>query len=180
MPSQSEALPPPEETTPVEPSEPTSPPSAPPSAPASAVEIFIVRHGERADETAEKVAFYRTCGERWWDPPLTASGKAQADVAGRALQQAHAAQPFDAVLCSPTLRTVQTASHVAAALGLPVRRVPGLSECAAAIKQIGLAAVERAGEADSLGPQEPKRKADAKRGGAGQGFLSGCSSRGTR
>ena len=80
MPSQSEALPPPEETTPVEPSEPTSPPSAPPSAPASAVEIFIVRHGERADETASQSSY--SSYSSYSDASSAAAARAKALASG--------------------------------------------------------------------------------------------------
>ncbi|KAL1519680.1 hypothetical protein AB1Y20_023190 [Prymnesium parvum] len=103
-----------------------------------AVEVLVVRHAERLDETEQKDAFYRTCGDRWWDPPLSARGVAQASSAGAQLRALHARQPFDEVLCSPTLRTMQTASYIAKELELGVRRVPGLAACAAAIQQFGI------------------------------------------
>ena len=73
-------------------------------------EVFVVRHGERVHETSERTAFFATCGDRWYDPPLTAKGVAQARQAGEYLEALHASQPFEEVLCSPLLRTVQTAS----------------------------------------------------------------------
>ena len=56
-------------------------------------EIFLVRHGERVDETAEAPLFYLNCGDRGWDPPLTQEGRRQADSAGRELLRAHQRRP---------------------------------------------------------------------------------------
>ena len=80
-------------------------------------EIFLVRHGERVDETAEAPLFYLNCGDRGWDPPLTQEGRRQADSAGRELLRAHQRRPFSCVLYSPCLRTLETAARIATVLG---------------------------------------------------------------
>ena len=102
------------------------------------MEIVVLRHAERVDETPERHAWAQQCGDRWWDPPLTDKGKRQSREAGEALMHEHQARPFACVLASPCLRTTQTASYVAAVLGLPVRCSPGLAECAAAVAQFGI------------------------------------------
>ena len=46
------------------------------------VHVWLVRHGQRADESAEKKLFYaQTPRERWFDPPLTERGGFQAAAA---------------------------------------------------------------------------------------------------
>ena len=105
-------------------------------------EIFLVRHGERVDETAEAPLFYLNCGDRGWDPPLTQEGRRQADSAGRELLRAHQRRPFSCVLYSPCLRTLETAARIATVLGLPLRCVPGLAECAAAVKSRRIASFD--------------------------------------
>ena len=105
-------------------------------------EIFLVRHGERVDETAEAPLFYLNCGDRGWDPPLTQEGRRQADHAGRELLRAHQLKPFSCVLYSPCLRTLETAARIATVLGLPLRCVPGLAECAAAVKSRRIASFD--------------------------------------
>ena len=97
-------------------------------------EVFLVRHGERLDEVPDpKIKNDRP----WWDPPLTTNGAQQAAAAGEQLRVEHERTPFSVVLASPCVRTIQTASHIAAALKLPVALVPGLA-CAAAVEQLGL------------------------------------------
>ena len=105
-------------------------------------EVFLVRHGERVDETAEAPLFYLNCGDRGWDPPLTQEGRRQADHAGRELLRAHQQKPFSCVLYSPCLRTLETAARIATVLGLPLRCVPGLAECAAAVKSRRIASFD--------------------------------------
>ena len=105
-------------------------------------EVFLVRHGERVDETAEAPLFYLNCGDRGWDPPLTQEGRRQADSAGRELLRAHQRRPFSCVLYSPCLRTLETAARIATVLGLPLRCVPGLAECAAAVKSRRIASFD--------------------------------------
>lgn len=99
---------------------------------ATHTEVFIVRHGERADEAGSEWV------GPWWDPPLTPAGVEQARAAGQRLLQLHDAHPFDRIVCSPCIRTLQTASHIGAVLGLPLSLAPGLAECAAAVRYIGI------------------------------------------
>ena len=110
------------------------------------IEVVLVRHAERMDETAERGQWARTCGDRYWDPPITQRGKMQSQEAGRALLREHAKRPFSCVHVSPCLRTVQTAAEIAQLLGLPLQCSPGLAECAAAVKQKGIAAFQQSGK----------------------------------
>ncbi|KAJ9450798.1 hypothetical protein DIPPA_11544 [Diplonema papillatum] len=111
------------------------------SVPAERRRVVIVRHGERLDEV-DYEAFDSLVAKDpslFHDPPLTAAGKAQANGAARALQQAS----FDAstveLFASPSLRTVATASEIGRALGLPDMRIAhGLYSCAAACRRHGL------------------------------------------
>ena len=66
----------------------------------------------------------------------------------------HAARPFDRVVCSPCIRTTQTASYIGASLGIPISFAPGLAACAMAVEYIGIHNFEpREGEAE-VGPLE--------------------------
>ena len=80
-------------------------------------EVFVVRHAERLDE----VPGYATVknDRPWWDPPLTSNGVQQAMAAGEHMRAVHERRPFKSVFVSPCTRTIQTASHIAAALKLP-------------------------------------------------------------
>eukprot|EP00927_Polykrikos_kofoidii_P048727 TRINITY_DN42942_c0_g1_i1.p1 TRINITY_DN42942_c0_g1~~TRINITY_DN42942_c0_g1_i1.p1 ORF type:complete len:595 (-),score=101.22 TRINITY_DN42942_c0_g1_i1:67-1851(-) len=84
-------------------------------------EIFIMRHGERADKARDSFEGPQD------DPPLTREGREMAKRAGSALH-AIADLPVVAVYSSPFYRCLQTANEVAAELGLPVRIEPGFSE----------------------------------------------------
>jgi len=105
-------------------------------------ELVLIRHGERVDETTEKHEWRRNCGGRTWDPPLTKNGARQArKAAERLIALGYGRQGDDGVavvLSSPLLRTVQTASHIASALDIPVQTLPGLAECAAAVHKMGI------------------------------------------
>ena len=46
------------------------------------MEVVLLRHAERVDETPERHAWAQQCGDRWWDPPLTDKGKRQSREAG--------------------------------------------------------------------------------------------------
>lgn len=83
---------------------------------------FLLRHGETA-HTVEK----RFSGWGGHDPELSAEGERQARAVAERLAR-HGA--VDAVVSSPMRRTRQTAAAVAAALGVEVRDVDGLRECA--------------------------------------------------
>lgn len=106
------------------------------------MEVVLLRHAERVDETPQRAQWAQSCGDRYWDPPITQRGIEQSRAAGKALLREHRARPFACVLASPCLRTVQTAAEVAAELGLPVRCAPGLAECAAAVHQHGIKAFQ--------------------------------------
>ena len=83
--------------------------------------IWIVRHGNRED--FQNPGWARTA-ERPYDPALSADGETQAREVGRSLR----GEPVDRILSSPFLRTIQTASHIADALDLPVCLEPGIGE----------------------------------------------------
>lgn len=73
----------------------------------------IVRHGETAWNADRRLQGHQ-------DIPLNALGLAQADAAGRYLQQRHQQTPFAAIVSSDLIRARQTADAVGQALGMPV------------------------------------------------------------
>jgi ribonuclease H / adenosylcobalamin/alpha-ribazole phosphatase len=81
----------------------------------------LLRHGE-TEHTVRKL-FSGSGGE---DPPLTSAGSAQATAAAASLTS----RGITDVVSSPMQRARETAGIVAAALGLPVREVDDLRECA--------------------------------------------------
>lgn len=83
--------------------------------------VWIVRHGDRRD-FAEPA--WRLRAARPDDPPLATTGIVQARALGEGLRGAGIAHLF----CSPFLRAVETAHHIAMALDLRVNIEPGLSE----------------------------------------------------
>ena len=88
----------------------------------AATTFLLLRHGATA-HTAEK----RFSGSGGEDPWLSPDGEAQARAAAAEVaRRGH----FDAVVSSPLHRARQTANLVAEALGLPVREVESLRECA--------------------------------------------------
>jgi ribonuclease H / adenosylcobalamin/alpha-ribazole phosphatase len=88
----------------------------------AATTFLLLRHGATA-HTAEK----RFSGSGGADPELSPEGEAQARAAAVAVASRG---PMDAVVSSPLRRARQTADVVAAELGLPVREVESLRECA--------------------------------------------------
>jgi len=89
---------------------------------AGSAEVFIIRHGERADKAKNR-------DDGWTDdPPLTKEGRQTAKIAGVALRSLACLPWAPAVYTSPYYRCLQTANELAAELGLPVRVEPGLSE----------------------------------------------------
>jgi len=132
------------------PEEVASIPLAPDLAPeqASVCEVWIVRHGERYDEVRGN-DWMAQCGAvregeqpAWWDPPLTARGKTQAERSAAELLAtmtiSHSVKvgcaPFDSVFCSPLQRCVSTAEPFSAYFGIPIQTVPGIAECCAALR----------------------------------------------
>ncbi len=83
--------------------------------------IWIVRHGNRED--FQNPGWSRTA-QRPFDPALSADGETQAREVGLSLQS----EQVHRVFASPFLRTIQTASHIADALKLPVCLEPGIGE----------------------------------------------------
>ena len=73
----------------------------------------VVRHGETAWNADRRLQGHQ-------DIPLNALGLAQADAAGRYLQQRHQQTPFAAIVSSDLIRARQTADAVGQALGMPV------------------------------------------------------------
>ena len=73
----------------------------------------IVRHGETSWNADRRLQGHQ-------DIPLNALGLAQADAAGRYLQQRHQQTPFAAIVSSDLIRARQTADAVGQALGMPV------------------------------------------------------------
>ena len=88
----------------------------------AATTFLLLRHGATA-HTAEK----RFSGSGGADPELSPDGEAQARAAAAAVVLRG---PVDAVVSSPLRRARQTADVVAAELGLKVREVETLRECA--------------------------------------------------
>merc|ERR1712048_1476602 len=84
-------------------------------------EVFIMRHGERADRAANRDGGFPD------DTQLTKTGQDQGKRTGVALRSMTAAR-FVAVYSSPFYRCLQTADEAAAELGLSVTVEPGLSE----------------------------------------------------
>jgi probable phosphoglycerate mutase len=82
---------------------------------------MLLRHGE-TEHTVGKLF----SGSGGADPPLTSTGLAQAAAAAAALTD----RGITTVVSSPMLRARETADIVASALGLPVREVDDLRECA--------------------------------------------------
>jgi probable phosphoglycerate mutase len=80
-------------------------------------EIFLVRHGETADNAQGRILGHR-------DPPLSAAGIAQAEALAETLRE----QPPAAIWTSPLRRAEQTAVILGAALDLHPRVLTGLEE----------------------------------------------------
>uniref|UniRef100_A0A915AIU4 Uncharacterized protein n=1 Tax=Parascaris univalens TaxID=6257 RepID=A0A915AIU4_PARUN len=72
--------------------------------------IWVVRHGQRIDNIDNTWAMRAPRGA-WDDPPLTPRGQQQARECGQRL----ARERIDAILCSPFVRCVQTATSISSA-----------------------------------------------------------------
>jgi broad specificity phosphatase PhoE len=100
--------------------------------------VYIMRHAERSDEADRH--WRPKHGASFDDPELTARGHEQSAAAAEQLRSVHAQTPFRHIASSPFLRCVQTAAHVSTKLGLPLQRLRGLAQCAAAAEIRGLEA----------------------------------------
>ena len=88
--------------------------------------LVVLRHGERADACKTEV---------WedplypYDPPLTPTGHAQAKEAGGRISTVFPSCEGVRVVCSPFLRCIQTATHVADCIGVShIEVVPQLAD----------------------------------------------------
>lgn len=81
--------------------------------------LYFVRHGQTVWNVENKI-----CGQT--DSPLTETGHRQAEAAGEAIVKAGI--QADEILCSPLSRAKDTAMHIAAITGIPVREEPALTE----------------------------------------------------
>jgi broad specificity phosphatase PhoE len=103
-------------------------------------ELIIIRHAERLDEVPGHT-WYRDERHRWFDPPITREGVEHAEaVAEEVLREMGSSRNFDVIHCSPLLRAVQTAEVFSEKFNCPIQIVPGLCECASAVKEHGLTA----------------------------------------
>eukprot|EP00756_Hemistasia_phaeocysticola_P001979 Hpha_TRINITY_DN11372_c0_g1::TRINITY_DN11372_c0_g1_i1::g.63095::m.63095 len=75
--------------------------------------MYVVRHGERVDEVEPD---WVARAERPYDPPVTDTGRAQADQLGRLLVAREGAQRPVHVVSSPFTRCVQTAERIVSVL----------------------------------------------------------------
>ena len=88
--------------------------------------IIVLRHGERAD-ACKSVAWEDPLYP--YDPPLTPAGHEQAKEAGARIRSMFPSGESVRVVCSPFLRCLQTATHVADCLGLShIDLVPQLAD----------------------------------------------------
>jgi broad specificity phosphatase PhoE len=81
-----------------------------------------------------------SCRKRWYDPPLTDTGKQQAVNSAERLKSFvdfSQGTSFEKVYSSPLVRCLQTSAGFSQVLGLPIVPVPGLSACTAAYKRHG-------------------------------------------
>ena len=83
--------------------------------------IYIIRHGFRLDHEDRS---WKATAERPFDAPLSETGHLQARKTGVALKEAG----ITAIYSSPLRRAVQTATHVANKLDLPIHLENGIVE----------------------------------------------------
>lgn len=117
----------------VEGGEVAAPPEAELEPVSSGSEVWVVRHGERFDEVPGN-DWYNTCGDMWFDPPLTEKGRRQAEGSASKLEQLVGCGYFDRIYCSPLQRCVSTAAPFSAKFRAPVVLCAGLGECCAALR----------------------------------------------
>jgi broad specificity phosphatase PhoE len=83
--------------------------------------VWIARHGNRADFVDRS---WPQTAARPHDPPLSADGNVQAQLLGKRMKRETVTHLF----CSPFLRTMETASHVADQINLPIKIEHGAGE----------------------------------------------------
>ena len=83
--------------------------------------VWIARHGNRADFVDRS---WPMTAARPHDPPLSADGNVQAQLLGKRMK----GQPVRHLFASPFLRTMETATHVAEHLDLPIKLEHGAGE----------------------------------------------------
>ncbi|CAE8589884.1 unnamed protein product [Polarella glacialis] len=110
--------------------------------------LWVVRHGERVDETPEGKQWSFDFPDQWHDPPLTAMGHQQALRAAEELAQElrSGSLKLEAVHCSPLRRAMQTAEPLSNLLGLPLQVVASAGGCTAALQKYGLAELRCEGQ----------------------------------
>lgn len=108
--------------------------------------MFVVRHGERLDETPDH-DWYEYCNSRYNsskilhysrtnDPPLTSCGKEQGkEVANRLLVEFGESKP-SCIYSSKLLRAAQTAYEIAKVLSVPIVLSEGFARTAAAVEDM--------------------------------------------
>ena len=84
-------------------------------------QIYIIRHGFRLDHEDKS---WKATAERPFDAPLSETGHLQARKTGVALKDAG----IEAIYSSPLRRAVQTATHVADRLDMPIHLESGIVE----------------------------------------------------
>ena len=115
--------------------------------------MFLLRHGERLDESNRELwASIRTPNNHH-DPPLTNNGKVQAKTAGLALKtqlrRRSIAVEDTLLFVSPALRTLGTAASAGRVLGSKELIItPGAFQCAAAARRAGLKGLRMSGQED--------------------------------
>lgn len=96
--------------------------------------LWIVRHGERLDETPGG-DWHKYPAFTWFDPPITIEGTNQAKEAACTLKQELSSALPSIIFTSPLLRAAQTAVVISEAFGgVPCKVIPGLAQCAKAMK----------------------------------------------
>ena len=114
------------------------------------INVYLVRHSERADEVKDVAALQnasqnlKALGVRVgvYDPPLTSNGIRLAAECGKTLERVKKCQVRNCIYVT-FLRTLQTASEVAAELEISITPVLGVGSCAAFVKEIGVEKVLR-------------------------------------
>ncbi len=84
--------------------------------------LYLVRHGHRLDEVDKN--WYKADNANKYDPPLSDTGKSQAEKLAERLKQ----EPIDWIFSSPYWRALQTAHPIAEALDMPLYVENGVGE----------------------------------------------------